>query len=51
MNKTPQEKLDELRQSIDSTDEELIRLLAKREALTAEVGDVKKSIAAAALCA
>jgi chorismate mutase/prephenate dehydrogenase len=44
MNKTPQEKLDELRQSIDSTDEELIRLLAKREALTAEVGDVKKAL-------
>ena len=44
MNKTPKEKLDELRQSIDSTDEELIRLLAKREALTAEVGDVKKAL-------
>lgn len=44
MNKTPQQQLDELRHSIDSTDEELIRLLAKREALTAEVGDVKKAL-------
>ncbi|MCA1767012.1 MAG: prephenate dehydrogenase/arogenate dehydrogenase family protein [Idiomarina sp.] len=44
MSHTPDKRLSELRNEIDATDNELIEIIARRAKLTAEVGEVKRSL-------
>ena len=44
MSQTPDKRLLELRNEIDATDNELIEIIARRAKLTAEVGEVKRSL-------
>ncbi|MDV6317092.1 bifunctional chorismate mutase/prephenate dehydrogenase [Idiomarina sp. HP20-50] len=44
MNQDPDKRLAELRDAIDATDNELIEIIARRAELTAEVGEVKRSL-------
>lgn len=44
MSHDPEQRLSELRQAIDATDNELIDIIAQRAKLTAEVGETKRSL-------
>ncbi len=44
MSHNPDKRLSELRDEIDATDNELIEIIARRAKLTAEVGEVKRSL-------